>query len=413
MKYSVIAAACCVGFCALTLSVLVSPACGSPITSGLLGWYDAGDTDGDGIPDTLADDTVISTWVNKANPGPNDGVATATPSVANGLGDTLNGQPVIRFSGRDTDRDSFLLGTFRTDLGGFHAYVVSVSNETDGRSWQRLVASWNGTGSDWEGNNWIVMRPNLNNGAPQAYSARVTGASSTSAKVIQNVRIARSGTTEAEWFDGDIAEVILYERQLNSAEDILVQNYLSSRYDLAYGNDRYAGDTSAQGEYDLDVFGIGRVNSSNESTNGMGAGLAIAESGDTLGDGEWVLAGHKTGVNGWVADDIAGALRSDRVWYLDETGDVNVTLTFDLSDAGLSNWADEFMLLYSTTNAFAFTDLGLMPAVNGDQVSFNLTGGSLQDGYYTLAAVPEPSTLALAVLGLLGLGCFAGRQRHR
>jgi hypothetical protein len=379
----------------------------SPVTNGLAVWLDAGDVDGNRLPDALTDGTPITTWVNKAHPGTNNGVATATPSIENGVGDTINGQPVIRFTGTSLDPDAFSVGNVRDTVGGFHVYLISQSNQTDGVNWQRLIAAYNGaTGNDYTAPSWCMLRGlDGSTGTPITYTPRISYTSGTD-RHLSNVRLGRDGKVDTEWFDGDMAEVILYDRLLNSAEDSLVRHYLASKYNIAPGvTDRYAGDTSVAGDYDLDVFGIGRNDAANEVTTSSSAGLALTESGDTLDNGEWLLAGHKTPVNRWVSADVPPAVqRSDRVWYLDKTGTLDATLTFDLSEAGLASPSEpNYQLLFSPTSAFAFSNLGLTPTFNGDQISFTVPNARLLDGYYTLAVAPEPSTMLLVLLGLCGI----------
>ena len=218
-------------------------------------------------------------------------------------------------------------------------------------------------------------------------------------------------------YNGDIAEVIVYDRKLNLAEISVVENYLSAKYDIGIdaAADHYAGDESAQGDYDLDVIGIGRIDSANELTDASAMGLGISAVGGSLGDDEWVMAGHKTPVNSWVTDDVPAPAnqRWDRAWYIDVDGLVDTELTFDFSAAGLTppEPGAPLALLYSPTNAFAFEVLALGPTASGDQFTFALPAALLSDGYYTLAAVPEPSTCALLILAALGLVPFGRRRR--
>jgi hypothetical protein len=67
-----------------------------------------------------------------------------------------------------------------------------------------------------------------------------------------------------EW-QGQISEIVMLNRALNPAERIIVQNYLHSKYGVigALTDDRYAGDTPANGNFDREVFGIGRFDASN------------------------------------------------------------------------------------------------------------------------------------------------------
>jgi hypothetical protein len=193
-----------------------------------------------------------------------------------------------------------------------------------------------------------------------------------------------------EGFTGNLTEVLMYDRELNEAERIIVENHLSAKYNIGIASDHYFGDT-ADGEYDYDVIGIGREDGSNLVNAAGGAGLGIqVDAGAALDDGDYVLAGHDSPANGLV--DLPGeGQRWQRVWYVDETGGVDVVLHFDFSAAGLPLPAatDQFVLLYSDSEGGAFVDLGITASVDVDSVTFVVSDATLQDGYYTLGIVPE------------------------
>ena len=198
-------------------------------------------------------------------------------------------------------------------------------------------------------------------------------------------------------FNGNVAEVMIFDRVINAAERIILENYLAAKWNpdapviaLAPGSQRYEGYTVVNGNYDRDVWGIGRVNSANQVLSGrMAKGLSLSAS--SLSDDGWLLAGHKTATNSTVT--AASALepgvkeRWARVWYFDTSdtnGSFTVTLTFDFSEGGVAPTSGpEYDLLYSKTDPFSFRSVSHALQAGG-QVAFTLSSQQLKDGYYTL-----------------------------
>jgi hypothetical protein len=244
------------------------------------------------------------------------------------------------------------------------------------------------------------------------------------ANTVNNIAMIGGRNSDGSYHGGDIAEVIIYDVALNSAQRTLVDNYLSAKYNLAITDDRYAGDNATQNDYDLDVAGVG-AESDGSHRVGHSAGLVISSSG-ILNVGEYVIAGHRTPINRDNTTDVPADVeqRWERAWYVDKTGSVDVTLSFDFSEGGrggTAGVASNYVLLYSPVNAFSWTKLVEgASSVDGDRVSFTVPDADLADGYYgfgTKDASQSPTVLGLRnfaaqtlsvasvrrVVGLLGL----------
>src|SRR5262249_23534873 len=98
---------------------------------------------------------------------------------------------------------------------------------------------------------------------------------------------------------GDIAELLVYNAVVNSAQQIITENYLSSKYNVAVASDRYDGDTPGHFNFDFDAFGVGRTdggaNGGSVSTGSSGAVSLQITSG--LDDGDYLMAGFQTNNN--------------------------------------------------------------------------------------------------------------------
>ncbi|MCZ8286408.1 MAG: T9SS type A sorting domain-containing protein, partial [Bacteroidia bacterium] len=198
-------------------------------------------------------------------------------------------------------------------------------------------------------------------------------------------------------FGGYIAEVIIYTVTVNNAQRIIVNNYLSSKYDIALSaNDKYAGDTPGNGNYDREVAGIGREGSGSNPTfsASISGGITIANTGG-LDGGDYILAGHASPTNMQITYDVGGMTginnaRWLRIWYLDVTNTSTAltnTIEFDMSDGGVGAvpiaTAGNYVLLYRTGQTGNWTELTTASSISGDRVIFS--GITLSnDGYYTI-----------------------------
>lgn len=233
--------------------------------------------------------------------------------------------------------------------------------------------------------------------------------------------VGNKQSANGEFLDGRLAEAVVFDRNVNVAERMIVENYLSSKWTTTplATTDRYAGDTAANGDFDSDVFGVGRVDaaaSQNTHTGGTvstgtAAGLKLTATAG-LDDGEFVMAGHKVPVNSLTSSNVPAGIaqRWNRTFYVDErdTNDnISLQLAFDFSDSGLAapSPGNQYSLLYSATNGGVFNPLAALGSVSGDTVTFTLNGSALQTGYYTLGiAAPEPATIAIwSMVGVAAL----------
>lgn len=134
---------------------------------------------------------------------------------------------------------------------------------------------------------------------------------------------------------GDFSEVMIFDTFLNTAQNIIVTNYLAAKYALTISNDRYA----YQSTHANDVAGIGREDVSNTHTAAMSADILRVEGATGLdANQEYLLFGHNGGdaTAAWTTteapDGGADIQRLAREWRFDETGTVgNINIVIDVA----------------------------------------------------------------------------------
>jgi hypothetical protein len=222
-------------------------------------------------------------------------------------------------------------------------------------------------------------------------------------------------------FDGYMSEIIFYRRILNTTEKIVVDNYLSSKYNIALSaNDFYAGDTPANGNFDREVAGIGQFSATDnhqEFFTSVSGGMGMRYNSG-FDDGDYVFLGHNLVTNAGNTLDVnvtSGGpidLRWERIWYIDVTNTgnaVNTTLTFDISDGGMGaavavGAASDYKLLFRSVNSGAWTIVANATSAVGDQVTFDYDFASnANDGYYTIGTLNQfDSPLPVSLLSFNG-----------
>ena len=278
-----------------------------------------------------------------------------------------------------------------------------ISAYEHGAGYLPSLATWNPGNNTTIGSGYNIIGYEYTAKQPQIFmngTLRHTGLTSNKSNVFAPYRV---GGGYYSGLDGHITEALVFDRTLNLTEKVLVNNYLSSKYDLATAGDQYLGDTIANGDYDQDVFGVGRTSGSDAVLSGGNAGLNINNA--VLDDNEFLLAGHGQEINNLIP--VGENQRWERVFYLDSNGSsIDADLEFDFSDGDLTfpmlSADDKFVLQFADDSSLQWQNLDAIPTLLGDAVTFQLT--DISTGYYTLAIVapiPEPNSLLLLSGGLM------------
>jgi len=98
---------------------------------------------------------------------------------------------------------------------------------------------------------------------------------------------------EASFFDGYIACVLVYNKLLSSAEKIILENYLSAKYNVPLkDNDLYQFDEPGEGNFDFELIGIGKANDGSFQRVARGEGMIELISHSELNKGEFMFIAH-------------------------------------------------------------------------------------------------------------------------
>lgn len=403
---------------------------------------------------------------NDATPG--DG-STNNPNNPPSLqSNVINGQPIIRFdegpddSDGDYDSEEFLtisnLTTVNTaNSGGDQLSIIAVALRPSGSSPQatgsntantfitifstaeiQMLAQLRGSGNSvvnqWGttlpggsslssgqtlGNNFIIMTMLCEDNASDVVTAEFytnggNNANATGGNYRSGVgpRIGINESSPDQAFNGDLAEVIYYAGGLEEVERIIIENYLSAKYDITLSsNDVYVGDNSGNGDYDLEVIGIGQ-SSGITHTSSQAAGLAFTVSSGLDNDGEYFLAGHSESSNAVNNTDVSGIsggsgneARWSRTWYGDLTetnNNLTLDLTFDMSEAGLptsltSASASDYVIITRAPATTTWSELTATATISGDQVAFTGVDAEDLDGVEFTLGTQDASSSPLPV----------------
>ncbi|MEQ9425076.1 MAG: LamG-like jellyroll fold domain-containing protein [Cyclobacteriaceae bacterium] len=196
-----------------------------------------------------------------------------------------------------------------------------------------------------------------------------------------------SGT--GSFYDGKIAEIIIYDDDLSSTNQNQVESYLALKYgitlDQTSATDYVASDGTTEiwdkdaagaSTYDNDIAGIGRDDGSDlgqvqsKSQNSDAIVTIVAESEGTnaapsftdIADLEFLTWGNDDGSNAWTATGAPALYQIlTRQWSVQEVGDVGtVTISFDVADGGFNVLnliaGDSYLLLIDSDNDGSLSD---------------------------------------------------------
>jgi hypothetical protein len=206
--------------------------------------------------------------------------------------------------------------------------------------------------------------------------------------------------------NGKLAEVIMFNTTINTAQRLIINNYLSAKYGLMLSaNDVYVQDDPANGNYDHEVAGIGRLSSTSLHTDSRGSAVVRINNATGLGNNEFLIWGHDNGLLGsWGSTDFPPGLQGRwfRVWRVNEVSSAgvpvdvaNVDMTFDLTNQGPVTASDLRLLVDANLNG-VFADDPVVPitatALGGNLYRFAGVSALVNNRRFTLGTINRNTT---------------------
>jgi hypothetical protein len=366
---------------ATTFNLTINPVLDLPVTSGAVLWLDGGDAatilDADGdAADSGSFDNGVQTWVNKATPGTHNAVQTTLADRPDYTAGGINGLGSVAFDSANTE---FLgLGSFAALTAGDVFIVLkavqdqpSSSQNTGfmgfGTNGQNTHYAWtdgavyDDFGSTMRYNIGNLAQPldqaNLYNASSEAGSwiARQNGivqyTSGTNTVAFTNTAYLGMSDSTSYTFNGQVAEIILYDHVLNAADRLAVENYLNAKW-FSNTSPAISAVTDQSISEDGNTGAIAFTVGDNETAAGSLTVTATSSDTGLISNGAILIGG-------------SGANRTITLTpTANASGTATITITVDDGSGGL------------TTETFDVT----VAAVNDAPAIAANTGGSVNEG---------------------------------
>ncbi len=409
-------------------------------TSELKVWLDAGRSvfSNAGITPSV-DGGIVQQWSDRSGSGNNATKTAGNEPTFDAVDPAINNAAAIDFTAASSNR--FNLNTFTLNPAASSFSIISVLNCGPTTGSNQIVIQQkdaSGTGrtlllydnaagkltsflggistapaATYTLSSWTISSQTFNfNGATTAINLFKAGTADGAATVTPETTVgawligSNKGETGA-FLNGSLGEVVILNQSINNAKRIIIENYLSAKYNIALtANDVYTMDDVGNGNYDFEVAGIGQATDGSNHRDARGPGVVRMWNPTNIGNNEFLMWGHDntlitstTNAIGTAVDGTIIQERLSRIWRAGETGDVgSVSISFDFSGVGGSPLGSNLRLLIDR-DGDGFADNDVTPIVgtvsNGIAV---FSGINFQNGdRFTLgntdASIPLPIEL--------------------
>ena len=220
------------------------------------------------------------------------------------------------------------------------------------------------------------------------------------------------------YYDGDLAELLLYQGALTEEEQQKIETYLAIKYGISLGHDYVASngatlwDATTNSMYNNRIVGIGRDDASDLDQKQSAADLISVALGSHASDNtsnsttfsadlSFVLLGHNAGAltESDVMFGSSAAKLLDRSWFVQQTGTNElVEMQFDLNGVGVTGTEATDFWIVLDTDADPVTDhRSVIAAASFTAGIATFTGITLEDGDYISLVTDNPGNALLPV----------------
>lgn len=192
-------------------------------------------------------------------------------------------------------------------------------------------------------------------------------------------------------FNGNMTEVIIFRSKINTAQRIIIDNYLTAIYNQSLASTDFYDEDTSGGNFDHKVAGIGQASDGTNHTDSQGTGIIRINTPSNLENNEYLFWGEDLINANYDFSAVAAPSKRHRLdskWRVSETGDVGtVNFNVNASDIDLSGSPTGILkLVRSTVSDFSTVIeeyyLTLSGGVYSTTISFD------DNDYFTLEVVP-------------------------
>ncbi len=198
-----------------------------------------------------------------------------------------------------------------------------------------------------------------------------------------------ANTSGSGGFNGSVTELVVFKNKVNTAQRIIIDNYLSAKYNQALStNDIYVQDDAGNGNFDHHVAGIGQANDGSNHTDSQGTGIVRISNPTVLNNNEFLFWGEETQnpTYDFFTNTANYTEQLSSKWRVSSQGNLGtVTVTFDTSCINLTGKQNCSNLQLVIDNDYDFSSPESIYNLTISGNTATATGVQFQDNrYFTL-----------------------------